>query len=286
MRDFTISRYIALLQILQKQNFSFQPFSEFIENPKEKAVMLRHDVDLLPYNSLKTAQIENELGIRGSYYFRIVPESYNETIIKQIADLGHEIGYHYETMDTVSSKFKVQGLKFKEEHNLIDAAYEEFCRNLEMFREIVSVETICMHGSPRSKYDNKMIWDKYDYKTLGIIGEPYFDIDFSKVGYLTDTGRRWNGDKVSIRDKVNSPFNFNFRSTQDIINSVGKLPDQVMFTFHPQRWNDNWYPWIKELALQNIKNQVKRLIVIASPTKEDAAIPSCKGLLRYTRNDG
>ena len=59
-------------------------------------VILRHDVDRRPLNALTTAKLENELGIRGTYYFRIVPESFDETIIKQIAELGHEIGYHYE----------------------------------------------------------------------------------------------------------------------------------------------------------------------------------------------
>ncbi len=64
-----------------------------------------------------------------------------------------------------------------------------------------------MHGSPVSKWDSRLIWKKYDYKKLGIIGEPYFDVDFSKVLYLTDTGRRWDGEKVSIRDKIdNSKF--------------------------------------------------------------------------------
>jgi hypothetical protein len=47
-----------------------------------------------------------------------------------------------------------------------------------------------MHGSPRSKFDNKELWSKYNYRDLGIIGEPFFDIDFDDFFYLTDTGRR------------------------------------------------------------------------------------------------
>lgn len=257
--DFTLSTYKKLLESLLKQGYAFQTFLEFLQSPANKVIVLRHDVDARKENSLGFAKLQHQLGIKGSYYFRVVPESFDEKIIKKIAGMGHEIGYHYETMDFVSEKRKVKSEKWTLAE-LIDKAYEEFCRNLEVFRKIIPVETICMHGSPRSKYDNKMIWDKYDYKTLGIIGEPYFDIDFSKVGYLTDTGRRWNGDKVSIRDKVNSSFNFNFRSTQNIINSVDQLPDQVMYTFHPQRWNDNWCPWIKELVMQNVKNQVKRIL--------------------------
>ena len=59
-----------------------------------------------------------------------------------------------------------------------------------------------MHGRPLSKYDNRLLWETYSYWDLGIIGEPYFDVDFSKVLYLTDTGRRWDGFDFSVRDKV------------------------------------------------------------------------------------
>jgi hypothetical protein len=38
-----------------------------------------------------------------------------------------------------------------------------------------------MHGSPRSKYDNKDVWKKYDYKKYEIKIEPYFDIDFNQM---------------------------------------------------------------------------------------------------------
>ena len=262
--DFTFTKYKQLLETLKSNGFLFQTFEQFLIAPSEKVVILRHDVDLRPQNSLTTAIIENELGIVGSYYFRIVKNSNNPEIIKQIIALGHEIGYHYETMDTINEKLKVKSDK------LINLAYEEFCKNLEYFRTLYPVKTICMHGSPLSRYDNKDIWKKYDYKKLGLIGEPYFDVDFSKVLYLTDTGRRWNGERVSIRDKVQksfnnsvnpqlSTFNYTFRHTKDIINAAekGLLPNQIMITVHPQRWNSSPLPWTKELVIQNIKNIVK-----------------------------
>ena len=70
------------------------------KNPTNKCIVLRHDVDKLPENSLRFAQIQHELGITGSYYFRIVPESFNPKIIEKIAGLGHEIGSHYENLTT------------------------------------------------------------------------------------------------------------------------------------------------------------------------------------------
>lgn len=266
--DFTFIKYNILLNSLISKGYTFQTFEQFLENPSKKVVILRHDVDLRPQNSLVTAKLEHDLGIVGSYYFRIVKESNNPDIIRKIAELGHEIGYHYETMDTKSSELKVPSFELNE--SLIDQAFEDFCRNLEYFRTLYPVKTICMHGSPLSKYDNKDIWKKYDYKKLGLIGEPYFDIDFSKVLYLTDTGRRWNGERVSVRDKVQKSFNnsvnpqpstvnYTFRHTKDIINAAekGLLPNQIMITVHPQRWNNSPLPWTKELVIQNIKNIVK-----------------------------
>jgi hypothetical protein len=101
----------------------------------------------------------------------------------------------------------------------------------------------------------------YDYRNDGILGEPYYDIDFNHVGYLTDTGRRWNGSSVSVRDKVESRYEFNFRTTDQIIANIHQLPDQMMFTFHPQRWTDQPFPWIVELLAQNAKNMIKKAVL-------------------------
>jgi hypothetical protein len=264
--DFTIKIYQHLLKSLINQGYRFQTVAEFLEKPKEKVIMLRHDVDAKKLNSLRFAKIQHEAGVKGTYYFRMVPQSYDEQVIREIAGMGHEIGYHYEEMDLAGSKFIVRSSKLLED-DLIDEAIKIFESNLEQFRKLYPVKTICMHGSPRSPYDNKAIWKKYNYRDWGIIGEPYFDIDFRDVFYLTDTGRRWDGDKVSIRDKVNSrkPLmndqnNFPvFHSTDQIIRAaaVNALPNRIMFTFHPQRWTNSPLPWLWELLFQNLKNQVK-----------------------------
>jgi len=259
--DFTIKKYSMLLKCLQSNKYSFVCFKDFLRSDSKKTIILRHDVDLLPSNSLRFAKIQAKMGIRGTYYFRTVPESWDENIIKEIEALGHEVGYHYENMDTCNGD--------------IDKAWDDFRYHLDKLRKLVEVKTICMHGSPRSKFDNKDIWNKYDYRSLGIIGEPYYDVDFDKVFYLTDTGRRWDGWKTSVRDKVPQQTEWvkqdlTFHSTQDIINKVviGKMqnevnmPNNIMFTMHPQRWTDGGLPWIKEFVLQNLKNQIKKVLIL------------------------
>ncbi len=193
--------------------------------------------------------------MHGIYYFRAVPESWDEDTIKLIALLGHEIGYHYESLTTCNGD--------------IDAAYEDFCTNLDRLRKIVPVRSICMHGSPRSPFDSKDIWKKYDYHKLGIENEPYLDTDFSKVFYLTDTGRRWDGYKVSVRDKIPQyqdewiTQGLTFHSTDDIIKGLieSRIPKNLMITVHPQRWNTFGIAWCKELLMQNVKNIIKRFLV-------------------------
>tara|TARA_B110000116_G_C16607176_1_gene477678 strand:+ start:48 stop:842 length:795 start_codon:yes stop_codon:yes gene_type:complete len=258
--DFTINTYSSLLKTLKSKYNNFLSLSDYIqlEDKDISACIVRHDVDLNPHNALKIAKIEASLNIRGSYYFRIIEDSYNLDIMKKIEDFNHEIGYHYEDVDLADKNNK----GIENNKDLIDLAYSSFCNNLELFKKNFDIKTICMHGSPLSKFDNRMIWDKYKYKELGIIGEPYFDIDFSEFLYLTDTGRRWNGASVSVRDKVNSNYDFNFKNTADIISNIKILPRKIMLTVHPQRWHSKYHLWIKELVFQSIKNKIKKILII------------------------
>jgi len=62
------------------------------------------------------ARLEHASGIAGSYYFRAVPESWDEKIIQTICSLGHEIGYHYENLSAVSRKKDFRKLKAPQYH--------------------------------------------------------------------------------------------------------------------------------------------------------------------------
>lgn len=311
-RDFTVSAYLRLLSSLRNAGYAFQPLRDFIRSPEEKVVILRHDVDREPINSLRTALAEHEMDICGTYFFRCKEGKFEEEIIRQINRIGHEVGYHYEDLSKVkgerrkekvaSQKSKIKSQKLWsfgniDEAELASTAYDTFRVNLEMLRKIVPVSNICMHGSPISRYDSRLLWKYYDYRELGVTAEPYFDICFEDILYLTDTGRRWDGASVSLRDRNRGyvynnteyfngwkvkPVNgslmnmttragelqsgFTFRSTYNIISSVitGNMPRKIMMTVHPQRWNDRLLSWSKELLLQKFKNPVKYFLVRAA----------------------
>lgn len=249
--DFTIEKYIRLLENLKAKGYEFITVSQYAQQKHlqlpRKFVILRHDVDKRPNHSLRFAKIQTENGIRGTYYFRAIEKlSWVPEIVSEIHSLNHETGYHYENLSICKGDMR--------------KAIADFIFNLDKMRKLVPVQTICMHGSPMSRFDNRDLWKDFSYKEFEIICEPYFDVDFDKVFYLTDTGRRWNGERFSVRDKIANQET-KYRSTGDIIKSLDEnsFPDCVMMTFHPQRWNDSAVLWLKELLWQNTKNLIKLL---------------------------
>ncbi len=247
--DFTVKKYKQLLQAIKTSGYTIQNIASFMENPADHVIVLRHDVDRLPANALLMAMLEHTLETKASYYFRVVPESFDEKIMAQIRDLDHEIGFHYEDLAIAKGN--------------PEKAIQHFEQELERFRGIYPVKTICMHGSPLSRYDNRDLWKHYDYRDFGIVGEPYFDVDFNEVFYISDTGRKWNKESASVRDRVESGFDVPIKNTAHLIALIekGALPDKIMINVHPHRWFDFGVGWVKELVGQNIKNIVKRGIV-------------------------
>ncbi len=249
--DFTLKIYIKLLQSFQFKGYQFTTFEQYctdtpIHRDANRQIILRHDVDEYAANALKMAEIEHNLGIKATYYFRKVKQSDNPEIIIKIAAMGHEVGYHYETLSVHSGD--------------MDKAVDEFRTNLEYFRTYYPVKTVCMHGSSTSKHDNRDIWQNCTLEEFGLIGEPYISIDFDKVFYLTDTGYAWDGGKYAVRDIVENKFGITFHSTQDIISSIekGSFPNQAMILAHTL-WTDKPLLWVYLFLRENIRIRVKLL---------------------------
>lgn len=252
-RDFTVTVYATLLKTILDDGYIVQTFEQYlnsrnnlpVERQTARILILRHDVDKRPEQALKIALLEHEQNVCSTYYFRIVPASFDTAIITKIVELGHEIGYHYEDLSLAGGNME-QAVGLFEQH-------------LKQLRNICPVKTICMHGSPFSRWDNRLLWTKINYRDYDLIGEPYLDLDFNQVLYISDTGRNWNNVKSNIRDKIKSNFNFRFKSTYDLIKNIqrGILPGKIMINVHPQRWSDDAGSWFRELVLQNLKNAVK-----------------------------
>ncbi len=243
--------YEQLCKTILQQHFEVKTTHQFLT---EKQIdiptcILRHDVDRQPETALAMAQLEHRLGIRSSYYFRFVKGVYSPKIIKAIYDLGHEIGYHYETLS-----------KCRGNH---DEAIFLFQKELDKFRSLCPITTISMHGRPFSPYDNRTLWEKSNFEDFGIIGECYLSIDYLNVAYFSDTGRTWNPHRYNIRDQVEQNQLPTLESTNNLISflSNSQLKSICILT-HPNRWTTSKKGWFFSATSDFIINQLKRILLL------------------------
>jgi hypothetical protein len=252
MIDFTMKQYSLYLLAIKKnfkKSITFNNF--FSKKPNKKFCIIRHDVDRKPKNALKMAELENYHGVKSTYYFRTKKGVFNKKIIKQIYSLGHEIGYHYESLSDTNGDF--------------EKALEDFTSNLKNLRKIVPITTISMHGRPLSPYDNRDIWkNPYNNKILKnklkIKGEVYLDIDYSDILYISDTGRNWDSSKDNIRDTVYSNISEQIKSSSDLIKKIQTTNTNMIILTHPERWSNSYFDYSFQLTADLLINTIKKAL--------------------------
>jgi hypothetical protein len=257
MRDYTLLAYKNYLSALQGSYDFFPTFAELLCMPDLPVSFcaIRHDVDRDPINSLVMARIEKDRGLRSTYYFRTKRHTFKPDIIKAIADLGHDIGYHYESLSDCDGNETL--------------AVEDFKENLEKLRHITPIQTVAMHGQPLSSFDNRCLWLTTERRAilhddLHIFGEVYLDLDYTDVAYITDASRQW-GDIQSgnIRDHVNSKIELPFNSGGGLLKYIETAPPaKLVWQIHPERWNDDTLKWYlkygQDMAAVLIKKALRR----------------------------
>ena len=250
MNEFTLfafSKYIHAIKEAYKKIIRFDDFFS-LERTLNSYCLIRHDVDRKPYFALRMAKIEAQAGVQSTYYFRMKRHTFLPSIIKEISNLGHEVGYHYECLSDA------KGNKEK--------AFQLFEQNLLRLREIVSVRTISMHGSPLSSYDNRdMFKDNQERETIlkkyNLLGDIYLDIKYQDIAYITDTGRNWSS-KANIRDNVYSKVEVDFKNGSALLSYLENSPHRkCVFSVHPERWTDSQFEWIIQASMDTIANTLK-----------------------------
>ncbi|HPR13501.1 MAG TPA: hypothetical protein PLV06_14020 [Bacteroidales bacterium] len=274
VKDFTPESYSLLLSVLEERGYMFYTFERYMSMQPEGSVILRHDVDRHPGRSLDMAELEHHRNIAASYHFRVTSGKQFQSqvpVLEKIISMGHEIAYHYEDLSRALYKIgRSHFARIGPEDFLegVRMAKESFAQNLELLRQYYPVRVISMHGDPLSSCDNRKLWDHMNYSDYGIICEPYLDLDYSSVTYLTDTGRRWDADGANRRDRIpgstkmadlfaGQPHATTFQIISLIRSGIANGP--LVINTHPQRWSGNLFVWLRELITQSIKNPVKSL---------------------------
>lgn len=254
MRDFTLKAYENYLELIRKNFSNILTFKEFIpiQASANDFCLIRHDVDRKVINSYNMALLENIMGMKSTYYFRMKKDSFVPEYILKIKELGHEVGYHYENMSDTNGNY--------------EKALEDFKKNLQKFRTVTEVDTISMHGRPLKPYDNRDLWKhKNNHQLLkselGILGEVYLDIDYSDIAYVGDTGRNWLSDRNNVRDKVSSKITVDLHSPNELRDYLDKKPhSKMVFQIHPERWTDKKLEWQQQKLKDGMINTAKKVL--------------------------
>lgn len=249
--DFTLEKYEELCRALLEAGFVCIPLADYLKDhgarEASKIAVLRHDVDRMPQTALRMAQVEQRLAIRSSYYFRI-PGSWNESIIREVASLGHEVGLHYEVLDKASGNQEQARVQMRED--------------LAKFAGIARVETVAMHGNPLTPYDNRDFWKTNVLGDFGLLGEAYISADFEDLLYYSDTGRTWHKNRFNVFDQVPegkrvAPGRLDAHTTGDLIRIASEEKRNLYILTHPERWAASLPGWVFSLGKDIAANLLK-----------------------------
>ncbi len=122
-------RTLEVARHLGYETLGIGPFSERRDEPadgSQRLLVLRHDVDTDPRTASAMWRIESDLGMTGSWFFRLATRDL--PLMRAIAGFGGEVGYHYEEVATIA---KERNLRTREEAlRALPAARDRFRTNL------------------------------------------------------------------------------------------------------------------------------------------------------------
>ena len=175
MADFTLDGYRALLEAFMQRGYVAGRFSE--DGPLDRHLFLRHDLDMSIQAAVAVAKIEREAGLMTTYFVMVRTEMYNPfskrglADIIQLADLGHELGLHFD------------GSLYGEDLEALDEAAERECAALEVLTNLpVTVISLHRPAPVLQGLDRRIAGRLHTYS-------PRF---FQDMGYCSDSRGDWH----------------------------------------------------------------------------------------------
>lgn len=172
--NFTYEAYRDLLQLLRNSGYVFTDYHEYMKHPK--CVIMRHDVDNDLDQAVRLAKIEEQEGIKSTYFLLLRTDFYNPAsaksikAIEQIQSMGHEIGLHFDELAYSDGRESIEDAIVCEKKIL-----SQICG--------CDITTVSMHRPSKQTLQSNL-------QIPGMINS-YDKIFFSDFKYLSDSRREW-----------------------------------------------------------------------------------------------
>jgi hypothetical protein len=181
--EFTELYYRNLLQIAKK-NYNFTSFCNY--KSEESIILWRHDVDFSVHRSLELAKIEQDEGVRSTFFIYLHSEFYNvfelevTHCIREIIKAGHEIGVHFDPA-------YYEG-KIKSYEDLEDLLSYEKRLLEEIFK--IEVKVFSFHNPDIGD------WLKFDDEIIAGMVNTYSHHFKNNFGYCSDSNGYWRYEQL------------------------------------------------------------------------------------------
>ena len=255
---FVYSKWERFCKQLSEKGFKSIPAKE-VRSETVKYVVLKHDVETDVSKAFKMAQIEQKYGHCGSYYVQayLMNDEKNVEMLKKMQDMGHEISYHYDVMDSCKGD--------------IDKAISEFELNVEKFiQNGFELKTLCQHGNPiveRVGYTSNRDFFRSE-RVQGLYPEMAdIMVDFktkyqTEYLYFSDAGRHFqliydpiNNDVVKSDDK-----NVLYKNTDELLDALSENGGNIIST-HPHRWTKSAVKYVIKASLFKLIKSVAKILI-------------------------
>jgi hypothetical protein len=178
--NFTIKHYRETIALAKQKGYVFSIMRDYDKNiHHEKVIFMRHDVDMSIPNAMRFAEMENELGIKATYFIRLhcdynIFSFRNYKFIKLLLKSGHEIGFHHE----------VDFSRIYEEDE------KEFFSRARKVLETVTGTKIA-GVTPHEPSRIKTLVNEGNLKEFGMEYEGYSSKFTKDIKYISDSSCRW-----------------------------------------------------------------------------------------------
>ena len=232
------------------------------EKPESNYVVFKHDVETKVANAVRMAEIEHKWGHKGSYYVQayLIEDEKNVQMLKKIQDMGHEISYHYDVMDSNRGDISLAIVDFEEKRKSFEG-------------KGFQIITVCQHGNPiiervgynsnRDFFRNEKVKEKFPH--ISDIMVDFKDKAFGGTDYLyfSDAGRKFkliydpiNNDIIPSEDK-----NIPFKKLELLWSCVEEKSANAIISTHPHRWMRSKMGYILRTAIFKVVKAIAKVLI-------------------------
>ncbi len=260
---FTYRYWASFCRQLHEDGIHSIPAKQLMDTrPIGTYLILKHDVETNVGSALRMAQIEHQWGHCGSYYVQayLLEKEENIAMLRKMQEMGHEISYHYDVMD--SNRGHIPGAM---------AEFEANCRLFE--NNGFSLSTLCQHGNPvveRKGYTSNRDFfrDPEVQKKYPQLADIMVDFKEKAAGttaylYFSDAGRRFK----LIHDPVNNDLipsddkNIPFDTLQALWDYVQEQQQNCIISTHPHRWVASRVKYVIKTAVFKTVRAIAKLLL-------------------------